>query len=158
MIVIGIDPGTRESGYVVWDGKKILDKGIMRNELLLDDIRGAFRATSGTYYVVEGVQYFGKPVGSDIFETCYFIGRIMEAAVIPIEGQQRHLVYRKDVKLFLCGTVRAKDKDVRQALIDRLGKEVTKGVASHVWSALSVAVYYYQILVEKENLEKKRIE
>ena len=58
------------------------------------------------------------------------------------------LCYRKDIKLHLCGTTKARDPNVRQALIDRLGKPGTKknpgptyGVSSHAWSALAVAVY-----------------
>jgi Holliday junction resolvasome RuvABC endonuclease subunit len=155
-IVIGIDPGSKKSGYVVWNGSGIIHKEIVENELLLIDLRAKIYAQPGAVYAVEGVQYFGKAVGKDIFETCYFIGKIMEASRgnsgCPVE-----LVYRKDIKLFLCGTVRAKDKDIRQALIDRLGKEVTRGCSSHIWSALAIAVFYYENQAEKINLEKKRI-
>jgi hypothetical protein len=65
------------------------------------------------------------------------------------------LIYRRDVKLRLCGTVKAKDANVRQALIDMFPKTGggkipqigTKaqpgplyGVASHAWAAVAVAV------------------
>ena len=57
------------------------------------------------------------------------------------------LVYRKDVKLHLCGSPRAKDPNIRQALLDKLGPVGTKrqpgpcyGVKSHAWAALGVAV------------------
>jgi hypothetical protein len=57
------------------------------------------------------------------------------------------LVYRKDVKLLLCGSPRAKDANIRQALLDLLGPQGTKakpgptyGVKSHAWAALGVAV------------------
>ena len=154
MLVIGIDPGTKESGYISWDGKNIIAKGIADNASLLNDIRA--RAIEGII-VIEGIQYFGKPSGSDVFKTCYFIGRIMEAAGIPIEKQEQHLVYRKNIKLFLCGTVRAKDKDIRQALIDRLGKEITKGVFSHVWSALALAIVAWEIRSEKIHLKEREV-
>jgi len=56
-------------------------------------------------------------------------------------------VYRKEVKIYLCGSMKAKDPNIRQALIDRLGDPGTKknpgptyGVKSHAWSALAVAV------------------
>ena len=61
------------------------------------------------------------------------------------------LVYREDVKLHLCGSPRAKDANIRQALIDRWGGKAEAvgtvkkpgplyGVKSHAWSALAVAV------------------
>jgi hypothetical protein len=57
------------------------------------------------------------------------------------------LVFRRDVKLHLCGSARAKDPNIRQALLDRFGPVGTKkapgplyGVKSHIWSALAVAV------------------
>jgi hypothetical protein len=61
------------------------------------------------------------------------------------------LIYRKDIKLFLCGTMRAKDANIRQALIDKIGPQGTKaqpgptyGIKSHSWAALAVAVYAAQ--------------
>ena len=64
-------------------------------------------------------------------------------------------VYRKDVKLHLCGSSRAKDPSVRAALIDlypasgggkcpQIGTKRQPGplfgVSSHAWPALGVAV------------------
>ena len=57
------------------------------------------------------------------------------------------LVYRQDVKQFLCHSARAKDGNIRQAIIDRLGPPgvksapgVTYGISKHLWSALAVAL------------------
>jgi hypothetical protein len=56
------------------------------------------------------------------------------------------LIPRRDVKLTLCGSARAKDTNIRQALIDALGEVGTKknpgplyGVSGHYWAALGVA-------------------
>ena len=56
-------------------------------------------------------------------------------------------VYRQDVKLHLCKSNKAKDGNIRQALIDKLGPQGTKkypgptyGIKSHAWAALGVAV------------------
>jgi hypothetical protein len=73
------------------------------------------------------------------------VGRIQEASKIPC-----HLVYRKDIKLAFCGTCKAKDANVRQALIDRFGEQGTKlnpgrlyGIKKDMWSALAVALFWY---------------
>ena len=62
------------------------------------------------------------------------------------------MVYRHEVKLHLCGSARAKDANVRQALIDRFGpgKELAigrkaapgplYGMTGDCWAALGVAV------------------
>lgn len=156
MIVIGIDPGTKESGYVIWNGKEILAKGIPRNVYLLDTIKNRF-FPPGSLYAVEGIQYIGKGVGRDVFETCYFIGMLLSAIGCPVGEYEKYLVYRKDVKLFLTGTVKSRDKDIRATLITTLGKEVTKGVSNHEWSALAIAVYYYQTFTSAANLKEREI-
>jgi hypothetical protein len=65
-----------------------------------------------------------------------------------ISGGKVTRVFRKDIKLHLCNSPRAKDANVRQALIDRIGPQGTKknqgptyGIKSHQWAALAVAVY-----------------
>jgi hypothetical protein len=86
---------------------------------------------------------YGMAVGASTFETCVWIGRFIEVARVDVE-----LIFRKDIKLFLCGTMRAKDANIRQALIDKIGPQGTKktpgptyGIKSHSWAALAVAVY-----------------
>ena len=87
---------------------------------------------------------YGMAVGREVFETCVWIGRFKQAFRAP---EMVRLVYRKDVKMHICGTPRAKDANIRQALIDILGPQGSKkapgptyGVASHAWAALGVAV------------------
>ena len=86
-------------------------------------------------------------VGKDVFETCLWIGRFIQCA-----GADRvRLVYRKDVKLHICNHPRAKDANIRAAIIDRYGGKAeavgTKkspgplyAVKSHAWAALAVAI------------------
>lgn len=147
MTILAIDPGTTESAWMTFDGKPVAS-GIVDNHELLNMLR-AEKWFFCSHLAIEGIQCLGMPVGKETFETCIWIGRFVEAFT-----EDFTLVYRKDVKLHLCGSARAKDPNIRQALIDKFGGSkaaaigVKKtpgplyGVRSHVWSALAVAVTY----------------
>jgi hypothetical protein len=139
-MILAIDPGTTESGWCQFDGKAVVQCGIWSNALMLEWI-----AESGSQILaIEMVASYGMPVGREVFETCVWIGRFQQAWRDP---EAVRLIYRKDVKLHLCGSPRAKDANIRQALIDRFGSIGTKaqpgplyGVKSHAWAAVAVAV------------------
>ena len=145
MRVLAIDPGPKESGFVIYDKNgdegKILESGVMETRNLLELVHSPL----GVHVVaIEMIASYGMAVGKDVFETCVWIGRIQQASPRP---EKVALVYRKDVEMFLCGSAKAKDANIRQALIDRVGPQGTKkspgptyGVKSHAWAALAVAV------------------
>ena len=56
-------------------------------------------------------------VGAEVFETVHWSGRFTEA-LWPTPVVQ---LPRRAVKLHLCGSARAKDPNIRQALLDRFG-------------------------------------
>lgn len=140
--LLAIDPGTTHSGYVVMDADGVQLSGVAENGEMFELI-----AAHGSNIAIEMIASYGMAVGREVFETCLWIGRFMQAA-----GPDRvRLVYRKDVKLHLCGSPRAKDANIRQALIDRWGGKAEAvgnvkkpgplyGVKSHAWAALGVAV------------------
>lgn len=140
--MIAIDPGTEQSAHIEFDGKSVLEKGIVPNAELLRLARaGMLRGE----VAIEMIACYGMPVGKETFETCLFIGQLREALwrVATVR-----LVYRKDVKIWLCGSMKAKDGNIRQALIDKYGAPGTKkapgmlyGISSHLWSALAIADY-----------------
>lgn len=139
MNIIAIDPGCTESAWLVYIGGKIHDFGKHENEYVRDYL---LCSPPPDHLAVEMIASYGMPVGKEVFETCLWIGRFIEAWNKPYT-----LIYRKDVKMHLCGTTRAKDANVRQALIDRFGPPGTKGnpgatygISKDVWSALAVAV------------------
>lgn len=144
MNVLAIDPGPTHSAYVLYDGAKPLEFGKVPNRWLLDRVEcGHFDAP---VMAVEMIASYGMPVGREVFETCLYIGRLQQAW-----RHEQHLVYRKDVKLHLCHAPRAKDANIRAALIDRYGgkdKAIGKkaspgplyGVTADTWAALAVAV------------------
>lgn len=135
MIIIAIDPGSEQSAFVLYDTeqKLIIDKRILENGLLL----GYMQDVVFDELVIEMIACYGMPVGKSVFETCVWIGRFIEHCKKP-----HHFIYRKDEKMFLCNSMKAKDGNIRQALIDLLGKEATKGCSKDIWAALAVAVTF----------------
>ena len=138
MIILAIDPGTEKSAFVVWDTERrqVQDKGIIPNEMML------ISCSRGDYDVlsIEMIASYGMPVGKEVFETVRWIGKYEQCAAIYKKTVAR-LVYRKDIKIHFCNSVKAKDANIRQAILDLLGKERTKGVYKDMWSALAVAMY-----------------
>ena len=157
MNILALDPGTTQTGWaIVADDMRVLEHGITQNNVVLSRISN--HATEGGFdFKIDGVATemiasYGMPVGREVFETCIWIGRFMQAWRSP---EKVIIVYRKDVKMHLCGTTRAKDTNVRQAIIDlyeptgggstpQIG--TTKqpgplyGVSSHVWPAIGVGI------------------
>lgn len=151
--VLAIDPGSQQSAYLIWTGKKIVDMGIWKNEDLLEELeysegeilKEEERLTDITL-VIEMPQCFGMAVGKSVFETIFWIGRFCQAW----EGEFKR-IYRSQIKMYFCNSMRAKDTNIRQALIDRLGPPGTKknqgilyGVKRDLWSALAIAVYFLE--------------
>lgn len=144
MIIAAIDPGTRESALVVWDGTAVREAHILPNSELVVRLRtadGPFLRFANQL-VVEQVESYGMAVGRDVFETVWWAGRFCEAWRGRFE-----MVPRRTVKLHLCHSMKAKDANIRQALLDRFGPQGTKkapgllyGITSHKWAALALAV------------------
>lgn len=138
--ILAIDPGTTESGVVLFQDGQVVRAGIHPNA----DVLLIVKESPADLLAIEMIASYGMPVGREVFETCVWIGRMVETWREP---DAVRLVYRRDVKQHLCGTAKAKDGNIRQALIDKLGPAGTKkapgatyGVSSHAWAALAVAV------------------
>lgn len=143
--IYAIDPGTHESAILLFDGIKLFAAKIIPNEEMLNELRNHPEEVFAPI-AIEMIASYGMAVGREVFETCVLIGRILEIA--RSKAMPTQLVYRKDVKIHLCGTMKAKDPNIRQALIDKHGPTGTKkkpgklfGISSHLWSALAVADY-----------------
>ena len=143
MIVLAVDPGPRESAYVIWDGARALEKDNVPNDSLL--LRLSTRACANAL-VIEQIRGFGIPAGNDLLDTCWWTGRFYQAW-----GDGAHMLPRAAVlKHFEYGGAGTKDAAVRAALIARFGPPGRKsspgilyGLASHQWAALAVAVTFY---------------
>ncbi len=149
--VLAIDPGSAQSGWVLFDGEKILELGLTPNLEMLANMRliAASQASHSEgkagHLAIEMIASYGMPVGREVFETCVWIGRFIEAW-----GGPHTLVYRREVKLHLTDSPRSKDPNVSQALRDRFGwtrSDARKlGLKSDIWQALGVACTYWDTM------------
>lgn len=145
MHLIAVDPGPVNSAVVVWDGAKPPIKYYGSNDgFLSDEFYSIFPLAWPM--VIEKVACYGMPVGQDVFETVFFSGRLAER----FKAHHIYRVERRDVKLHLCGTARAKDGNIIQALKDRFGDKGTKakpgfffGFSKDVWQAFALAVCFW---------------
>ena len=145
-MILAIDPGNTESAFTfITDQYDILQFGKWNNFEVLN------RARDGGHnqLVIEMISSYGMPVGKEVFDTCVWIGRFIQASTCPVE-----LIYRKDVKLHLCNSAKAKDSNVIQALKDRFGDKGTVkakgyfyGFKADVWQAMALEVTY----LDKQN-------
>jgi hypothetical protein len=149
--ILAIDPGSAQSAWLLFANGQPQDFGLDPNAELLEHLR---RGGHGDSYdaadviVIEQIESYGMAVGREVFDTVHWSGRFTEAA--------RHTpvvqLPRRAVKLALCGSAKAKDANIRVALLDRFGGTAAKGtkaapgplygISRDVWSALAIAVTY----------------
>ena len=150
-IILAIDPGTTQSGWVRTRDGMVMDSGIEDNDAMLAIVKRGHAAM----LAIEMIASYGMAVGREVFETCVWVGRYQQAWLAWHDPQTVRLIYRRDVKLHLCGSPRANDANIRQALIDRYpstgggarpqigtkGKPgPLYGMGTHTWAALGVAL------------------
>lgn len=151
MRILAIDPGTTQSAWVLFDGH-LIDKGQCPNEELVSRLLNC-KSKDRIVMAYEMVACYGMAVGASIFETVLWTGRFIQAW-----GAESHEVFRREVKMYLCNTNKAKDSNVRQALLDRFeptgGGKIPQigvkanpgplyGVSKDVWAALGIAITFY---------------
>ncbi len=148
MTILAIDPGPERSGWVTFDGQPRAF-GIKDNTALIADMRS--QRFGFARLAIEMTESRGMPVGKSVHETTFWIGRFVEAW----RSEKWSRLYRREVKMHLCGSMRAKDSNIRQVLIDRwggkekaIGKKKTPGplygIKADVWQALALAVTWWE--------------
>ena len=145
---IGLDPGTTKTGWVVFDPKEeaVLHAGHDPNDFIMDllDTCGP-----GDKVFMECFAAQGMPLGESSIETVRWEGRFIERARTEVCR-----ISRREIKVLICNSSRAKDANIRQALVDLYAyghpnhgygtvKEPSplrclKGTSSHGFSALAV--------------------
>lgn len=143
-LILALDPGPTHTGYLsLCDGKPQtfgkVTNGEMLNMLLM-------LKPGDQEVVIERIASYGMPVGREVFDTVWWSGRFAQA----VFGRIRQ-IERLKVKTYLCHSAKAKDSNIRQALIDRFGGETAigrkaspgplYGISGDVWAALALAVY-----------------
>ena len=141
MRLLSIDPGTTESAFVVIDQNYVIERfGKVDNDSMVLTCHGIH-----DQQVIEMIASYGMPVGKEIFETCVWIGRFIEAHTPRTTDR----ITRNEIKNHICHSSKAKDANIRAALIDRWGgpQAIKKGgplykVSADVWAALALACTY----------------
>ena len=149
--ILAIDPGNTETGWVIIDAdtREPLQFGKSANEQVLGHCWGDLEWDS---VVIEMIASYGMPVGAEVFETCVWIGRYLEAATSSRTAPE--LIKRNPVKMHHCHSAKAKDSNITQALVDRFapgqsnhGKGTKAdpgwfhGFRADIWQAYALAVY-----------------
>ena len=144
-MILSIDPGNVESAYCVIDKEtyKPIEFGKIKNEELREKLISDLHRYPIESFAIEMIASYGMPVGKEVFETCVWIGRFIQAR----NCADFDYIYRKEEKMNLCGSMKAKDSNIRQALIDRFGEVGTKknqgffyGFKKDIWAAFAVGV------------------
>jgi hypothetical protein len=150
MRLLAIDPGNLESALLVYETDTGQPQEWVKcpNEEALELV-ATWEAEA---MAVEMIASYGMAVGASVFATCVWIGRFVERWNVEARARtEPELVFRSEAKMHLCRSIRAKDANIRQALIDRyggkqqaIGLKATPGplygLSGDCWSALAVAV------------------
>lgn len=170
--ILAIDPGNEESAYVLLNPELMPVRfAKCANELMfmhaMDSVQEIYDGDPDMdlHVAIEMIASYGMPVGKEVFETCVWIGQLVERfknfKVTPI--------FRKDEKLTICSSPRANDATIRQALVDRFapgtpnkGKGSKKwpgwfyGFRADIWQAYAVGVTYHDMYMEDGNDRKAK--
>lgn len=165
MRILGIDPGNIQSAYCLIDAETLrpLEVGKLENEALRRYLREELSFDEQDRGAIEMIASYGMPVGREVFDTCRWIGRYEEVLsrklyILPT------LIYRQQEKLHICHDSRAKDTNIRRALIDRFAQHDLKNgkgtkkdpdwfygfSGTDMYAAYSVALVMAEVIIPNE--------
>lgn len=149
MKILSLDVGTTESAYCLIEDYKPLKFAKIGNEELLNVVK----AEEYEKLIYEEFQSYGMPIGKETITSITWNGRYIQSALDI--GKDVHPIYRKEEKINICGSMKAKDSNIRQALIDRFaqfdfknGKGTKKnqdffyGFKADIWSSYAVGITF----------------
>ncbi len=139
--ILAIEAGNEESAYCLIYTKtyKPMEFGKIDNTMMLIKLK----ELKYDKLIIEMIASYGMAVGASVFDTCVWIGRFIQRR----DCADFEYIYRKEEKMNLCYSMKAKDSNIRQALIDRFGDVGTKknpgwfyGFKKDIWAAYAVGV------------------
>jgi hypothetical protein len=160
--ILAIDPGNEYSAYVLYKEGAVLCKGKHLNADVWAVAHNYGSSPDGWVMAIEMPACYGMAVGETVFDTCRWVGIFQDTFGV----HKTHLVYRKarnkedgieGVCMHICKNNRAKDSNIRQAIIDRypatgggktpqIGTKAQPGplygVSADIWAALAVAITF----------------
>lgn len=156
MKILGVDPGTTQTGWVIYNSVKhsIEDSGVTENEDFLNTL---IESLDYDIMAIERIASYGMPIGAETIRTIEYIGRYWQKTE-DIKGDKAkvELFYKKvDINPTICGSNKAKDANIRQAIMDMFPKNgggsnpsvgtskqpgALYGITTHKWAALAVAL------------------
>ena len=174
-MILAIDPGNEYSAYVLLnDDMSLIEGAKVENKEMLnifDDYTtdaNLEKLTDGIedmaeelHIAIEMIASYGMAVGKSVFDTCVFIGQLKQIA--EQKGFKVTYIYRKDEKMTICNSMKAKDSNIRQALIDEYAKfdfkngkgtkanpDTFYGFKADMWAAFAVGHTYKKMYLEKK--------
>jgi hypothetical protein len=133
--LLAIDPGNVQTACVVFDDWEIAYREIVPNDEMFTLVRP-------DHIAIEYMKPRGMPTSKEEMDTQFWAGRFVQHFDVPWTP-----IYRMDVKIHVCGYANAKDKNIRQAMLDRFGGKGTKkspgplfGFKDDLFSALAIGV------------------
>lgn len=150
MKVLAIDPGDKESGFVIIQPTKdrrlnskfsLIRHGNIPNFDLLKIITSNSEGVE--VGLIEMIQSYGKPVGESIFNTCRWIGKF--ELRMNDNSWRTALVFRKSIINFHLSSAAVKNPDslIRKKMMAKYPQE-SKGITKHSWQALGLASMYLE--------------
>ena len=154
--ILAIDPGDVRSAFVLTDALlKPIRICKQDNEIMYMNLCDAFAELNclpeNTAVAIEWVKSYGQPVGDNVFETVAWAAKFEDR----LKDYEPERITRMQEKMEICHSSRAKDANIRRALIDRFapgvpndGKGSKKqpgwfyGFRADIWQAYAVAVTF----------------
>lgn len=151
--ILGIDTGSEETGICLIEATtfKPIVFGKIPNVNMFDWFNQNNDKINEENCIVAYEQFknYGMPIGDSTIKSIEWNGRFLQHLEDVYNIKQWHPVMRVEEKINICGSIKAKDSNIRQALINRFGEVGTKkkpgffyGFKKDIWSAFAVAVTF----------------
>ena len=171
--ILGIDPGNENTAWALIDAETCRPVGCQKalNPFAyigmveaIDKVLTESNEKARIYVAIEMIASYGMPVGAEVFDTCVWIGKLIERFEKWGGAWDIRRIYRQEEKLTLCHSPRANDATIKQALVDRFAKGEPNygkgnkaapgwfyGFKADIWAAYAVAVTYKELhIIEGE--------